>query len=244
MTYPKFHKKHLEEALFHPGENRKKLKGKLPKKCIIIYDIKLIDYLKRKYKIKKDNKLSILAYDVYLYKGLAIVKMKGIGSPHVISGFEVLIYSGGKIFINIGYAGGLYSEGFFLCTKAIRDEGTSPHYNAHTEYAYPDKNLTDKFERCLRKNDINFERGVTWTIDAPFRETKKEIQYYRKKGVKTAEMETSALFIIAKYRNVKIASCFIVSDVLGDEWKPISDDIATKKDLRDLFEIAVKCLKG
>jgi len=37
-------------------------------------------------------------------------------------------------------------------------------------------------------------------------------------------MEASALFAVAKIRNVKIAAAFVVSDVLGEEkWDPQFD---------------------
>ena len=95
----------------------------------------------------------------------------------------------------------------------------------------------------MEKNKIDYGRGLTWTIDAPYRETKKEIEYHRRRGIVTVEMEASALFTVSKLRNVKIAAAFVVSDTLFDEWTPKFHHINTKKSLNKLLDSAVECLK-
>ena len=40
-------------------------------------------------------------------------------------------------------------QGFFLCKKALRDEGTSYHYISHGEYSYPDESLTENFGKFM-----------------------------------------------------------------------------------------------
>lgn len=247
MVYPHFENKHLEEALFNPEDYvtwkryLKKDYKKAPKKYILIYYPKILNHFKKKYKPKK-IKLHRFA-TIYQYKDIGVVQMTGIGSPHATTVFEELIALGGKEFLNIGSAGGLENFGVFLCEKAIRDEGTSYHYAPHGDFTYPDKDLTIRLEKYLRKYNIEFQKATTWTIDAPYRETKAEIQHYKKQGVKTVEMETSALFAVAKVRNVKIASAFVVSDVLGGEkWDPQFGAKHVNQKLNKLFDIAVECL--
>jgi uridine phosphorylase len=168
--------------------------------------------------------------------------MSGIGSPNAVTVIEELIALGGKFFINRGYAGGLQNEGVFLCQKALRDEGTSYHYIKDGQYIYPDKKLTKKLEKSLKKQNLNYKKGITWTIDAPYRETKAEITHYKKQGISTVEMEASALFAVAKYRKVKIASAFVVSDTLGEKWEPKFHHRKVKESLNKLFDAAVDCL--
>jgi len=56
-------------------------------------------------------------------------------------------------------------------------------------------------------------------------------------------MEASALFAVAKIRNVKIAAAFVVSDVLGEEkWDPQFDSKHVKQKLNKLLDVAVECL--
>lgn len=169
--------------------------------------------------------------------------MTGIGAPHAATVFEELIALGGKEFLNIGFAGGLKNFGVFLCDKSIRDEGTSLHYAPSGKFAYPNKELTKRLEKCLLKNKISFQKASSWTIDAPYRETKAEIQHYKKMGVATVEMEVSALFTVAQIRKVKIASAFVISDVLGeDNWNPQFDAKHVTKELFQLFDVSLDCL--
>jgi len=246
MTYPKYEDKHVEEALFTAKGFvtwtrylKKHYKG--PKKYILIYYPKILNHFKRKYKLKKVSLYRLLT--VYRYRNIGVVLMTGIGSPHAATVMEELIALGGKEFLNIGSAGGLDDFGIFLCDKAIRDEGTSYHYAPHGDFSYPDKGLTQKLEKCLQKNNVQYKTGATWTIDAPYRETKAEIRHYKKIGVKTVEMEASALFAVAKVRKVKIAAAFVVSDILGeDKWDPQFNAKHVSQNLNKLFDVAVECL--
>lgn len=242
MTYPKFKNKHQNKSLLSPEEfiKYKKFEKNLPKKCIIIYSNKAMDYLKEKYDLKPIITLSHL--DSYVYKDILIVRVFGVGSPLAAIILEELSAMGVKIFLNIGLAGGLIKEGIFICNKAIRDEGTSYHYLKSSNYSYPDKELSKKFENTLTKNKIIYEKGITWTIDAPYRETTNEIEHYRKKGVVTVEMESSALFSVAKVKKLKVASAFVVSDILGKKWDPKFDHIDVKTSLRNLLDCAIECL--
>ncbi len=243
MTYPNFKDKYLQEALFNPIDfiNYKKFKGKFPKKYIITYQKSALKYFIRKYKPKKHLFYSML--DVYIYKDIGFVRMTGIGSPHASSIVEGLIALGGKNFLNIGTAGGLHHEGVFLCEKALRDEGTSHHYLPKGDFVLPDEKLTEKLGKFIQKENLEYFKGTTWTIDAPYRETKAEVEHYSKNGIATVEMEAAALFAVAKYRKVKIASAFVVSDLLGKKWQPKFHRFDIKKTQNKLIDVAVSCLK-
>lgn len=247
MVYPNYQNKHLEEALFNPKDFikwkglLKKNYGNSPKKYVLIYYPRILNYFKRKYKPKKIKLYGTIT--VYQYKNIGVVQITGIGAPHAVTVFEELIALGGKEFLNIGSAGGLKDLGIFVCEKAIRDEGTSHHYIPEGTFSYPNKQLTKKLEKYLHKNKMGFQKSPTWTIDAPYRETKAEIQHYKKLGVQTVDMEASALFVVAKLRKVKIASAFVVSDILGEEkWDPQFNKKHVKQDLNKLLDIAIECL--
>ncbi len=241
MTYPNFRNKHLQESLIEPEQFRKYKKWDkktFPKKIIITYQKKSLKYFKRKYRPRKH----IAWEELLLHEKIGLMKMTGMGAPHAVVNFEELVSLGANTFINIGLAGGLHKEGVFLCEKALRDEGTSHHYLPSGRFSYPDKELTKELEKKLIENKIDFSRGATWTIDAPYRETRAEVEHYAKKGISTVEMEASALFAVAKYRKVKIASAFVVSDVLGKKWTPNFH----KKDIirmqNKLIDAAIECL--
>lgn len=246
MVYPNFINKHLEESLFNPKDylNWTNLnKGTPLKKYIIIYYPKILNYFKRKYKPKKIKINSFIT--IYKYKDIGVVCMTGIGSPHAVGVTEELIALGGREFLSIGSAGGLKDFGIFLCEKSIRDEGTSHHYVLHEKFAYPDQELTKRLEKNLIKNNIDFQKGASWTIDAAFRETKAEIKEYKKQNISTVEMESAALFTLAKFRKVKIAAAFVVSDVLGEEkWNPQFDAKHVQIKLNELLDNAIDTLRA
>ncbi len=243
MVYPNYKNKHLEEALFDPKDfisYFSKTRVKFPKKYIITYQRSSRNYFVRRYKPKKIPFSK--QCDFYWYKDMGLIFMKGIGAPNAVTVFEELIAFGGKTFLNIGTAGGLHHEGNFLCNKALRDEGTSYHYAAHEKFSYPDENLTKKLRKSMNNSGLEFFEGTTWTIDAPYRETKAEVEKFAKKGIATVEMEASALFAVAKYRKVKIAAAFVVSDVLKDAWEPNFHKFNVKRNLNLLIDAAVKTL--
>ncbi len=242
MTYPNFKDKHLQEALIHPADfvKYKKWKRNFPKKYILTYQKRVEDYFIRKYKPKKHKLYSLL--NILVYKDIGFVRMTGIGAPNAVIVMEELIALGGKTFLNIGTAGGLHHEGIFLCEKALRDEGTSHHYFKTGKFAYPDKILTEKLRKSIESKELKYFKGTTWTIDAPYRETKAEIEKYAKMGIATVEMETSALFTLAKYRKVRVASAFVVSDLLGKKWSPKFHRFDVKKAQKKLIDSAMDCL--
>lgn len=246
MTYPQYKNKHLGESLFNPDDfagYKKENRKSVPKKMIIMYQRYPLNYFKRKYAGKYKTLPFTGGHKILRYGSVGLIKMTGIGSPHATLKFEELIARGAKEFICIGTAGGLKHEGLFLCDRAIRDEGTSHHYYPHGKYSHPDKGLTEKFAHSIEKHGINYEKATTWTIDAPYRETKAEIAQYKKEGVATVEMEASALFAVAKYRKVKIVSAFVVSDILGKKWEPKVHHTNVKRKLNKLLDIAINCLE-
>jgi uridine phosphorylase len=68
---------------------------------------------------------------------------------------EELIAWGAKRFVVLGMAGGINSDlkpgDVVVCTKSIRDEGTSHHYIRNTKFAFTSKKLTDTLFESLSK---------------------------------------------------------------------------------------------
>lgn len=221
MTYPNFDNKHLEEALFGPRDFLKYdgvKKGKFPKKYIILFQKSSEKYIRKKYRLKPI--VDIHHSRIYIRKGIGYVRIEGIGAPQTVAVVEELIALGGKEFVIVGTAGGLQDFGVYVCDRAIRDEGTSHHYLPNNKYALPNLFLTKKIAKYFDKKKVKYKRAATWTIDAPYRETKKEIEHYKKEKVATVEMEASAVFAVAQVRKVKAAAVFVVTDVLGEKWNP------------------------
>ena len=171
----------------------------------------------------------------------------GVGAPVAAMILEELIALGVHRFINVGAAGSLLSDCQFgdivLADAAIRDEGVSHHYVASEKFAYPSEHLTAELATVLERRGVRYRHGTTWTIDAPFRETVAEANSYQAKGVATVEMEASAMFAVATYRDVDIA-VFAISDhlLVNEAWEPGFQSDALRTSLEALLEAAVDTL--
>ena len=89
--------------------------------------------------------------------------------------------------------------------------------------------------------DLEYKIGTSWTIDAPYRETYKEIEKYKQENVLTVEMEAAAIFAVARYLNVQAGALFTISDYLSeDKWQLHFH--STEEHLKTLFLIAKKTI--
>jgi uridine phosphorylase len=74
-------------------------------------------------------------------------------------------------------------------------------------------------EEVLTSRGAPFVSGLTWTTDAPYRETPRKIAARRDEGCLTVDMEASALAAIAAFRGVPLAQVVYCGDDLsGPEW--------------------------
>ncbi len=151
--------------------------------------------------------------------------MPGPGAPCASIVVEELAAQGVRRFVLVGLAGALAPElapgSYVVCTRALRDEGTSHHYRAPGRFARPDGRLTADLRRVLEREGAPYRAGSTWTTDAPYRETREEVRGFRREGILTVEMEASAVFTVARYLGVSSAALFVISDRLDENgWEP------------------------
>jgi uridine phosphorylase len=173
----------------------------------------------------------------------------GIGAPVAAVILEDLIAVGVRDFLSIGTAGGLQPDlapgDVVVCTGAVRDEGVSHHYTASDAPAESDPELTDRLDRAVAAAALPARRGMSWTIDTPYRETVAEARHYQANGVQCVEMEAAALFTVARHRGAALAAAFCISDSLADaEWNPLFDHPDLAHNLLTLYGAAVDTLTG
>jgi len=76
-------------------------------------------------------------------------------------------------------------------------------------------------KQVLEDNRVDFHSGKIWTTDAVYRETREKVENYQKQGVLAVEMEVSALFSAAQFRQVELCAMLVVSDELSSlKWRP------------------------
>jgi uridine phosphorylase len=190
---------------------------------LFCFDPGIYSKLKRRF---KGQVLHGLTGELYLSRnGVALAGLMGIGCPAAVAFMEELVACGMRRFISLGTAGALHLDRPFadvmICSGALTDEGTSRHYLRHQFLSKPTRRLTTQIVRWLTKRNIPFTRGKTWTTDAPYRETKAKLNRFRAAGAQVVEMEACAMFNVACFRKVSLASVFIISDSIAyGRWHP------------------------
>jgi len=178
---------------------------------------------------------------------ILVLKVPGFGAPTAVMTFEELAAFGIKKFVNLGTAGGLQENmkigDIVICDRAIRDEGTSHHYSPVEKYAFSCPELTRNLCTAFERKGIQYNKGTSWTTDAPYRETIEELRQYRSDGVATVEMEVSALFAVGAYRGVGVSSILVVSDILSEEdWNQGYHSAEKLEGLKRTFEVALEVM--
>jgi purine-nucleoside phosphorylase len=151
-----------------------------------------------------------------------------IGSPYGAMLLESLIAKGADRIVVLGWCGAVTDDlavgDIILVEKAIVDEGTSANYRILDENipcSCPDTGFMEQFSDHLSASGVAFRRATVWTTDAIYRETQNKVAFFRNLGALAVEMECSALFSVARYRNVSIAGLLVVSDsVASNDWDP------------------------
>lgn len=154
------------------------------------------------------------------YKGRQITACSsGMGCPSTAIGVEELARAGATVFIRVGSTAAtqphiavgdlIVSEGSF------RNDGTTAAYVPAGYPAVPDLELTLALTRSARelgiRDGFTVHTGINATDDAFYAETPEWIAKMQAMGLTNVEMESSALFIVARLRGLRAAMVCAVS---------------------------------
>ena len=121
---------------------------------------------------------------------------------------------------------------------AIRDEGFSYHYLPPSRCVYTAPEVITAITNYLDRNAISYIRGLTWTTDAVFRETKDKIMQRKMEGAKIVEMEQAGCIAVSRFRNFAYgALIYGGDDVSQDEWS--QRDWRSRKGIR--YDLVTLC---
>lgn len=142
-----------------------------------------------------------------------------VGASFAVLIAEELFASGCHFLISITSAGQITPAGeppyFVVIDRALRDEGTSYHYAAPSEYSEADQHLVATAVHALNAKGVNIITGSSWTTDAPFRETEEAIAAARSKGILAVEMEAAALYAFARAANKSVLCLAHVTNTMA-----------------------------
>lgn len=202
---------------------------KVPKYCILGFFKEMYDYIEKEYDSRvihwpsKKNPMFDSVH-IFNYGGIDVSYIfPGIGSPNAAAMLDMMIAFGGEYFIFLSGVGILTERiergEVIIPTKALRDEGTSFHYQEPSRYSYPSDLMIEYIRKSLKENKRPFHEGGTWTTDAFFRETLEKVREFHEEGCLTVEMEASALFSVGGFRDVHVGGLFTAGDcVAGPKW--------------------------
>ncbi len=148
-----------------------------------------------------------------------IVTSTGIGGPSAAIALEELYKAGLKIAVRIGTCGGIQKDvapgDLVIATAAVRAEGTSREYAPIEFPAAADFSVTSALVLAAENNSYNFHVGVVQSKDSFYGQHEPESmpagyelsnkwEAWKKCGVLASEMETAALFTVARIRGIKM----------------------------------------
>jgi purine-nucleoside phosphorylase len=102
-----------------------------------------------------------------------------------------------------------------IIDRALRDEGTSYHYLAPSDYSPADERLVGLAGRSLAAGGMPVQMGAAWTTDAPFRETADAIGAAHAAGILAVEMEAAALYAFAAARERAVLCIAHITNQMG-----------------------------
>lgn len=257
MNYPIYPDKHKLPELYSARDivGYRKQVGRMPslpapEGILFCLERGLPWRMRRRVPVKRAGGMNGDLYELKNTRGkVGIMTGFGGGSPITAELAEEFAAMGVQRMILMTWAGTLQTDlspgDIVVVDRAIRDEGTSYHYLPPAKYVDADAALADELMAAIRARSGTCSRGVTWTTDAPFRETIEEIRQYKSEGVKTVEMESAGLFTIGQVRKVATVSVVVAMDSLGElRWSVPENLDKILRSLELVYQASLDVLKN
>ena len=236
-------------STFDPYEVENAIDG-FPKVGVTCFSKKLFDQLVQRFNCveiaKNSNGNGKLPVYKFEYKGHSLALfMSRVGAPACIVQYEELFAMGLEKVVVFGTCGVLDSKiddlAIIIPNAAIRDEGTSYHYMKASDEVKTNPKYVDEFIKLLDEHKYSYTIGKTWTTDAPYRETRSKVLKRKEQGCVCVDMECSAIFALAEFRNKEVFQFFYAADNLDSaKWDQRSlgnEDLLSDKEKIGLLAI-------
>jgi uridine phosphorylase len=223
------HKNHGEPSVFDPkallreARRQKHLTVQdVPAVCILDPDGDVVRHLKATGKAHQVASWPCYHTELHTFElaGDAVgIVGYAVGAPFAVLVAEELFACGCRFLLNLTSAGQIDAVAappyFVVIDRALRDEGTSYHYVAPSEFAEADPRLVAIAMEAVAREGLRVFAGASWTTDAPFRETTEAIESARARGVLAVEMEAAALYAFAQARDASVLCLAHVTNAMG-----------------------------
>ncbi len=226
MTYPILEFDPAPEAVIEPS--RLVQPGDVPTRCVICFFHEVLEQVvsERNARILFEHHWEDGPHPLYEieYCGQRLAFFQpGVGAPMAAGLLEETIALGCRQFIACGGCGvlepGIAVGHLIVVSAAVRDEGVSYHYVPPSREIVAQEQGVAALVRTMERQHIPFRVGKTWTIDAPYRETRHKVERRRQEGCLVVEMEAASMMAVAQHRGVLFGQVLYGGDDLsGDEW--------------------------
>lgn len=144
-----------------------------------------------------------------------------VGAAGCIGVLEELIAYGAKKLVIFGTCGVLDQSiddaSIIIPNIAMRDEGTSYHYQAASDEIAVNTKYLSLAESFFSQRNIHYTIGKIWTTDAFYRETRHKMNQRKARGCICVDMECSAIAAWSDFRNIDVFHFFYAADNLDQE---------------------------
>ena len=151
---------------------------------------------------------------------------RAVGASFAVLVAEQLFASGAELVISITSAGQLQALAeppyFVLIGQALRDEGTSLHYQPAAPWSQLAPDRLEALSTALVSLEEPVFTAASWTTDAPYRETPAAIASAIELGASCVEMEAAALYALASARGFDIVCLAHITNTMatdGDDFE-------------------------
>ncbi len=180
----------------------------------------------------------------------------GIGGPSASIAMEELAAIGADTFIRVGTTGGIALDvcpgDVVVATGSIRFEHTSLEYAPIEFPAVADFDITAALKAASEELGYRTHVGIVQCKDAFYGQhapEKSPVSYellqkwesWKRLGVKSSEMESSALFVVASALGVRCGSCFHV--VWNQEREKLGMHMPMTEDTSGAVKVGIEAMK-
>lgn len=194
-----------------------------PKTIIIVFTEKFCSLFLDKYNATEigclkagGHKFPVYQFE---YKGVQLGFFRTIiGGAGASAFLEELIALGAERFIYFGSCGALdkeIAEGNLLVpVSAYRDEGVSYHYAKASDYL--EIKSAPQLIKIFEDMCLPYNTTKTWTTDAFYRETVRNLDLRKKEGCGVVEMECASIMSVGQFRKKEVYQFLYAADCLDD----------------------------
>jgi uridine phosphorylase len=212
------------EAIINPHGPR--VERPVPERAVLCFFMDVLDGLREEGRLEQlcAFRTEMGYLPVYTYRAgeeEILVAHPGVGAPLAVGVTEDLIWLGARRIIACGGCGVLRPEiaaGHpVILTAAVRDEGTSYHYLPPAREAQAHPAAVEALRAACAAAGIEYRLGKSWTTDAFYRETPARRERRLAEGCDVVEMEASAFFALAAFRQVILGQIVYGGDLVVPE---------------------------